>query len=90
MSLVLSGRNILPAVLNIGTQAQKKQELTAMPSPFEPHAENQKHVTSTRPGIIVILQCCGSKVIHKFLVHGQCKVRMIRLAALGRSSHKAK
>jgi len=39
--------------------------------------------------IIVILEHCGSEIIRKFLAHGQRRISMIWLAALGRTIHKA-
>ena len=59
--------------------------------PFDPHAEYQKRVTSLPPcqWVIVILEHCGSEIIRKFLAHGQRRISMIWLAALGRTIHKA-
>jgi len=89
MNLVLSGWNILPAVLNIRSTSADE---AGIDSTFR-HSSHMRKIWSMwlLPGqeITVILQRCGFKVIHELLAHGLSKVSMIWLGALWRIFHKA-
>jgi len=82
MSLVLSGWNILPAVvLKIRSSGEEARiDSTVCRSS---HMRIIRSVwLPPRQWIIVILEHCGSKIIRKLLAHGQRKISMIWLAAL--------
>ena len=91
VSLVLSGRNILPecrlcCTLNGRRRSRNWQHCLCRSS----HMRKIRSVwLPPCQWIIVILEHCFSEIIRKFLAHGQRKISMIWLAALGRTIHKA-